>query len=201
MSQIGRNTPCPCGSGKKYKKCCLTDEQRNHELKRAIRLSHDDQELQNILKEKQKHYRFKVELVRMSFKEPVEEVSRIIEIPGNATLYDFHLWIQKAFDWDNDHMFSFYLSEDMNDRSKEYSANPFGEHVVSIMQEPTKPAAEAEVRDLELKKGMTFLYLFDYGDELLHKINIEDISEMPEGEPIKARIVSQTGKAPDQYNY
>jgi tetratricopeptide (TPR) repeat protein len=23
MSAIGRNEPCPCGSGKKYKKCCL----------------------------------------------------------------------------------------------------------------------------------------------------------------------------------
>jgi hypothetical protein len=23
MSNIGRNEPCPCGSGKKYKKCCL----------------------------------------------------------------------------------------------------------------------------------------------------------------------------------
>jgi len=23
MSKIGRNDPCPCGSGKKYKKCCL----------------------------------------------------------------------------------------------------------------------------------------------------------------------------------
>ncbi|MBU5428438.1 SEC-C domain-containing protein [Tissierella pigra] len=21
--KIGRNDPCPCGSGKKYKKCCL----------------------------------------------------------------------------------------------------------------------------------------------------------------------------------
>lgn len=24
-SQVGRNDPCPCGSGKKYKKCCLRD--------------------------------------------------------------------------------------------------------------------------------------------------------------------------------
>jgi len=24
--KIGRNDPCPCGSGKKYKKCCLTKE-------------------------------------------------------------------------------------------------------------------------------------------------------------------------------
>jgi SEC-C motif len=23
MSAVGRNDPCPCGSGKKYKKCCL----------------------------------------------------------------------------------------------------------------------------------------------------------------------------------
>jgi tetratricopeptide (TPR) repeat protein len=23
MAKIGRNAPCPCGSGKKYKKCCL----------------------------------------------------------------------------------------------------------------------------------------------------------------------------------
>ncbi len=23
MTKVGRNAPCPCGSGKKYKKCCL----------------------------------------------------------------------------------------------------------------------------------------------------------------------------------
>jgi methionyl aminopeptidase len=26
MNRIGRNDPCPCGSGRKYKKCCLTKE-------------------------------------------------------------------------------------------------------------------------------------------------------------------------------
>src|SRR5436190_24234375 len=26
MSGIGRNDPCPCGSGRKYKKCCLARE-------------------------------------------------------------------------------------------------------------------------------------------------------------------------------
>ena len=24
-SRLGRNDPCPCGSGKKYKKCCMKD--------------------------------------------------------------------------------------------------------------------------------------------------------------------------------
>src|SRR5262245_48960613 len=28
MTKIGRNDPCPCGSGKKYKHCCLSKEVR-----------------------------------------------------------------------------------------------------------------------------------------------------------------------------
>lgn len=28
MTDIGRNDPCPCGSGKKYKRCCLEKETR-----------------------------------------------------------------------------------------------------------------------------------------------------------------------------
>ena len=28
MSAIGRNEPCPCGSGKKYKHCCLNKPQK-----------------------------------------------------------------------------------------------------------------------------------------------------------------------------
>jgi tetratricopeptide (TPR) repeat protein len=27
MAKIGRNQPCPCGSGKKYKRCCLSKDQ------------------------------------------------------------------------------------------------------------------------------------------------------------------------------
>lgn len=30
MSQVGRNQPCPCGSGKKYKKCCLAKDEKQH---------------------------------------------------------------------------------------------------------------------------------------------------------------------------
>jgi len=35
--KVGRNDPCPCGSGKKYKKCCgrealETNEEGRHEV-------------------------------------------------------------------------------------------------------------------------------------------------------------------------
>lgn len=28
LVKIGRNDPCPCGSGKKYKKCCMSKDQK-----------------------------------------------------------------------------------------------------------------------------------------------------------------------------
>lgn len=38
MTKIGRNDPCPCGSGKKYKHCCLgkTDHRNEGELTRKV---------------------------------------------------------------------------------------------------------------------------------------------------------------------
>lgn len=30
MNNVSRNDPCPCGSSKKYKKCCLPTEQQNY---------------------------------------------------------------------------------------------------------------------------------------------------------------------------
>jgi len=42
MSKIGRNDPCPCGSGKKYKKCCLRKEQAASPLSKHPSKSHHD---------------------------------------------------------------------------------------------------------------------------------------------------------------
>jgi len=36
MTNVGRNTPCPCGSGRKYKHCCLAlHEAARHEQRRV----------------------------------------------------------------------------------------------------------------------------------------------------------------------
>src|SRR6185503_3458786 len=49
-TSVGRNDPCPCGSGKKYKKCCETKDQakeharlekRWQEAQRAVEKSQD----------------------------------------------------------------------------------------------------------------------------------------------------------------
>lgn len=42
MSNLGRNDPCPCGSGKKYKKCCLaTNEASDFEYRRQHNVEAD----------------------------------------------------------------------------------------------------------------------------------------------------------------
>ena len=37
--KIGRNDPCPCGSGKKYKRCCLAKGALNRNYSQAERMS------------------------------------------------------------------------------------------------------------------------------------------------------------------
>jgi hypothetical protein len=41
MEKISRNAPCPCGSGKKYKKCCLSkeDEQASRQREEGTAVS------------------------------------------------------------------------------------------------------------------------------------------------------------------
>jgi len=41
MAKIGRNQPCPCGSGKKYKHCCLSKDQDS----RAAAARHAEQNI------------------------------------------------------------------------------------------------------------------------------------------------------------
>jgi hypothetical protein len=36
MSKINRNDPCPCGSGKKYKQCCMNKDQEPRRLRAAL---------------------------------------------------------------------------------------------------------------------------------------------------------------------
>jgi len=43
MARIGRNQPCPCGSGRKYKRCCLQKDNANGaEAGAAVQQCHRD---------------------------------------------------------------------------------------------------------------------------------------------------------------
>lgn len=197
--KLHRNDKCPCGSGKKYKKCCYLDPVKNAELIRAISLANTPEEIVQLISKPLEVYQLKVTLIRMGIQEIEEEVSRTFEIQENSTLFDFHMEIQHAFYWDNDHMFSFYLGDELYDQEIEYSGNPLGEHIVSRFGTPSKSAAATQVRDLGLTEDSTFLYLFDYGDELVHEVKVEKIREKSSEDKKLPTIVSKIGTPPSQY--
>jgi hypothetical protein len=57
-------------------------------------------------------------------------VWRKLELPGEATLADLHIAIQDAYDFDRDHLYSFFMSGKAWDSATEYSlpegASPWG---------------------------------------------------------------------------
>ena len=68
MVKIGRNAPCPCGSGKKYKKCCLSaqPEKRPAKKQRFIPVYTELDQLSNSV----------VDLIKQKKLDEAETVSR-----------------------------------------------------------------------------------------------------------------------------
>ncbi|MBI4668836.1 MAG: SEC-C domain-containing protein [Elusimicrobia bacterium] len=130
--------------------------------------------------------------VRLEWDEPVW---RIIEIGESQTLHDLHLAIQDAFGWDNDHLYSFYMSGRAWDRGSEYSGDPLAG---AVADRSGRFAEESLLSQLGLLKGRKFLYLFDYGDQWRHEVEVAEIVER-EGAGEQAKIVEKCGESPDQY--
>ncbi|MFT8310898.1 MAG: plasmid pRiA4b ORF-3 family protein [Sporolactobacillus sp.] len=111
---------------------------------------------------------------------------RTIQLPGSASLYDLHHWIQRAFDFDDDHLYAFFMDGKKFGRKGIYSPyddqGPFADKII--------------INDLMLYEGQSFLYLFDYGDEWEFNITVEKIVE---GESLPVGIEKSKGEAPDQY--
>jgi Plasmid pRiA4b ORF-3-like protein len=76
---------------------------------------------------------------------------------------------QAAFDWDDDHLYSFWLDGEFWSRNgREYThpfhasqPNPLG----PFAHGPAPPSAEIRLSRLKLKNGQRIAYLFDFGDE------------------------------------
>jgi len=48
MKEVGRNDPCPCGSGKKYKKCCAQKPPMQRRTFRQIESSQVESSIQRV---------------------------------------------------------------------------------------------------------------------------------------------------------
>jgi hypothetical protein len=230
-------------------------------------------------------------------------VWRKLELPAEATLENLHLAIQDAYDFDADHLYSFFMSGKAWDSATEYTlpegADPWSglipdqdemdgeagedgelddeeedlaemptsqdlrtmftalkenpemrdEFVQAFTQQMGMPAAMVEMmlgnidtlmenasdeqldemlsmsdeelaeeldeeelddeaagdvrtttlESLALKKGKTFMYLFDYGDEWRFKVKVDAINNNATTNAEYPRLVEAVGEAPAQY--
>ena len=96
MKKIGRNEPCPCGSGKKYKKCCFPKTEfpiDNDEQIANVNLSKDKPDVFNAPNTE-------IELFGAGYtvkKHYANEVTKAIHLKGNIPDAIRHLIIEHEF--------------------------------------------------------------------------------------------------------
>lgn len=115
---------------------------------------------------------------------------RKIKLSHKHTLEDLHLYIQEAFDFDNDHLYSFFMN------GKRYSDDAYH----STYGDEPPFAEDAVIGELGLYKGKKILYFFDYGDSWEFQLQLMAIDEN-EKEIKKPLITEKKGDAPPQYRY
>jgi hypothetical protein len=121
------------------------------------------------------------------FKAGLGSVWRTIAMSGKDTLEDLHLAIQKAFRFDNDHLFAFHMD------NKPYSGNRYNDS-----RGNDGPFAEdVAIGELDLWIHQHFLYLFDFGDEWRFDVEVLEIRDEPH--KVKPRVLESKGKSPKQY--
>jgi len=111
----------------------------------------------------------------------------VIETRADQTLHDLHHAILDAADFDEDHLYSFYMSGQAWDDAAEYSRGPDARH-----------SSNERISNLPLRMKQRFLYLYDYGDQHEFDVQLTAASaEMPRSR--YPTIVERHGKMPLQY--
>ena len=134
------------------------------------------------------------------------KIWRRIAIRGDQTLDDLNVAINRAFDRDNDHLYAFYISNDLGKRTRvqvmRNSLRYIHPYALDSYLERTgeeKNAASSAMASLQLTKGQVFYYLFDFGDEWWHVITVEQTDAKPDPSLRYPMVTDRQGESPSQY--
>lgn len=118
------------------------------------------------------------------------EVCADIELAEDQTLEDLHLQIQVSFGWNDDHLYSFFISDESGKKVSEVGS-PWSDTLLHTHL--------VQIGELGLAPGRLLLYLFDYGDNHEFDVEVMDLNPLaPKGQYPK--ILSYPGvNAPKQY--
>ena len=116
-------------------------------------------------------------------------VSRQLAVPGDETLDDLHHLLRRAFGWDDDHLYSFWLNG-------EFWSGPETEYTSPVEAEPGAKTADVALDELGLEPGQEVAYLFDFSDQWRVRLQVDEIRR---ARGAKGRVLRKIGEAPPQY--
>lgn len=124
------------------------------------------------------------------------ECVRVIEIESNASFLQLHEAIQEAVDFDNDHLFQFYLG-----RHPDQYAYIIGGEPSWNGYNPVNRYRKISLSSIwPLPKDYNLYYLFDFGDNWVFQINKTRHKDKVAQAGIKyPRVTEAKGKNPVQY--
>jgi hypothetical protein len=106
--------------------------------------------------------------------------TRLIEVKEDFTLRQLHKYIQKIVDFDDDHLYEFYIGKNPRNRSRSVAKN-------------------TKLNDIYPITGYKLYYLFDFGDGWLFQVK-KSRKRLLEDKQVKyPRVIKSTGVNPEQY--
>jgi hypothetical protein len=150
----GRNDPCPCGSGKKYKKCCLEKETvagREGEGQSAVAWEEPaGTKVSGVLQ------------IKVTLQHIVPPVWRRMEVPADFRLPRLHHALQVVMGWEDYHLHAFRIGRAVyGEPDLEFADGTKDENHVRLGQLGTE--------------GARLMYEYDFGDSWIHEIEIEKV--------------------------
>ncbi|MBV8734307.1 MAG: hypothetical protein JO120_05960, partial [Solirubrobacterales bacterium] len=119
----------------------------------------------------------------------VSGVSARVAVAGHEHLTALHDAIQQAFNWEDDHLYSFWLNGEFWSREGEELVRPG-------TPDTDSQTADVAVDAFRLKIGSRIAYVFDYGDEWRVMLTLRERVDAGDGIP---RVSARRGTAPPQY--
>ncbi len=172
-TKIGRNEPCPCGSGKKHKKCCGSVAPS-----KAVR-GDDISKKSNVIKVDFPQHGTKkttdpapIYQLKIGLKGAKPPIWRRIQVPGNSNLAELHQIIQISMGWDDCHLHQFVVDKDAYCLPSEEE---------SFSAAPAEDESQFTLHSLAKKIQSGFQYIYDFGDDWLHQIDVEKTIAHEEG--------------------
>ncbi|HZI15032.1 MAG TPA: hypothetical protein VE153_31970 [Myxococcus sp.] len=130
-----------------------------------------------------------------AFKASLGRVSRTVELASTQSLFDLVSAILSAFEWDQDHLYEFALTGDLQDRR----------FILPPMEGTMNETLERGLMTLSLgalglPRGHKFLFRFDFGDDHRFRVAVTDIQPQRSPGASYSRVVASSGEAPGQYS-